>query len=341
MPVLRGDFAMMQLGPQGMVAGEGPFESRATPPAKGVAFYVNDFVLSDPRPWKIPASWEYFPEWKTLRVPADTEPPVLRWETMERDTFQEVFDEIMAALADGELQKAVPVVTERAVLEGGSMASLLAQTKRQDGAWLYGFQNGDVGFAGRTPERLFTVRDGDLHTMALAGTAPPEAAETFEKDPKERLEHRMVVQDLLSVMGCFGEVKVSPRRQLDVGGMLHFLTNFEVALDAAGAALDLNRVLRAFHPTPAVGVLPRSAEANSLLRRWRGKLKAPAYFGAPFGVKMDDTFHAVVGIRNVSWDGTQVALPSGCGILQGSVAEKEWRELELKREWVKRAFSLG
>lgn len=327
---------MMQLGPKGMVAGSGPFESLARPPASGVAFYVNDFVLSDPRPWKVPTNWQFVADWEST---GDAEPPVLRWEVPDDTVFREVFDEIMAALADGDLQKAVPVVTERAVLESGSMANLLALTERQDGAWLYGFQDGEFGFSGRTPERLFTVRDGVLRTMALAGTAQPEAAADFEKDPKERMEHRMVVQDLLSVMGCFGDVRVSPRRQLDVGGMLHFLTNFEVDL-GRGEALDLNRVLRAFHPTPAVGVLPRSAEAHNLLRRWRSRLETPAYFGAPFGVKMDDTFHAVVGIRNVTWEGAQVSLPSGCGILQGSVAEKEWRELELKREWVKRAFSL-
>ena len=46
--------AFLQDADGSFLMGTGPFVERASPPAKGVAFYRNDFWLSDPKPWKIP-----------------------------------------------------------------------------------------------------------------------------------------------------------------------------------------------------------------------------------------------------------------------------------------------
>ncbi len=340
LPSLTGDFALLQSRALGFVLGRGPFEGQAKPPESGVAFYVNDFALGDPRPWKVPASFEIHDHWGGVAVSGQAAMPEIEWEPVDASNFESVFEGIMSAIGEGWLSKAVPAVTERGVLRGGEMSSLLlAQAPRRDGGWLYGFQDGEFGFAGRTPERFITVGDGGLRTMALAGTARPEAAAAFEEDPKEIEEHAVVVDDLKRVLGAFGEVSVAPREQLDVGGMLHFLANCEVQLDT-DAPPELDELLNALHPTPAVGVLPRSTKASEFLAGCRARLATPAYFASPFGVKVDQAFHAVVGIRSVFWEGSRVFLPSGCGILRGSQLDREWRELALKRDWVKRAFSL-
>ena len=41
-----------------VVIGRGPFEAAAEIPAAATAFYVQDFALQDPRPWKLPATLE-------------------------------------------------------------------------------------------------------------------------------------------------------------------------------------------------------------------------------------------------------------------------------------------
>ena len=69
--------------------------------------------------------------------------------------------------------------------------------------------------------------------------------------------------------------------------------------------------------------------------------ETPAVFGAPFGVKWDGGVHMVVAIRCVIWEGDRLALPSGCGIVGASDQAAEWRELALKRSWVKGALGLG
>jgi menaquinone-specific isochorismate synthase len=83
-----------------------------------------------------------------------------------------------------------------------------------------------------------------------------------------------------------------------------------------------------------VGVLPRDEASLARLMEYRRQLGAPAFYGAPFGLKMGDAFHCVVAIRGLCWSGSDVLLPSGCGIVGGSAFDHEWRELRLKREAV-------
>jgi menaquinone-specific isochorismate synthase len=47
-----------------------------------------------------------------------------------------------------------------------------------------------------------------------------------------------------------------------------------------------------------------------------------------------------VGIRHICWRGDEVLLPSGCGFIAESDPAREWRELALKRESVKRMFGV-
>ena len=49
------EFALFRLPDGRAWLGEGPFTALATAPAAGGAFYINDFDLQDPMPWKVPA----------------------------------------------------------------------------------------------------------------------------------------------------------------------------------------------------------------------------------------------------------------------------------------------
>ena len=177
-----------------------------------------------------------------------------------------------------------------------------------------------------------------MQTMALAGTAEPDAGAAFERDDKERVEHHLVVEALRRRLAAFGAVREGEREILDVGGMIHFLTRFEVALEKQPA---VDEVISALHPTPAVGVVPRSQLALSMLHSIRENLGVPDAFGAPFGVKLGEHFEASVAIRGLFWQGGRVLLPSGCGIVGASKLGDEWAELGLKRRWVKNAFGLA
>ena len=64
-------------------------------------------------------------------------------------------------------------------------------------------------------------------------------------------------------------------------------------------------------------------------------------FGAPFGVEWPDgRAHCVVAIRNAQWNGPDVMIGAGGGIIEQSVLEREWAELQLKHAAVKRLLDL-
>ena len=129
----------------------------------------------------------------------------------------------------------------------------------------------------------------------------------------------------------------SKRSILDLGVLVHFHTPIEVFLYGDRNIGDL---VKRLHPTPALGPLPRTKETMDNLIRWRDMLGCPPFFGAPFGVFDHGEFHAVVAIRGVHWNGEDVEVPSGCGVIEASRLVNEWRELELKRSAVKSSFDI-
>ncbi len=330
-----GECAVLRVGPGLWVWGRGPFRRASQAPAGGVAFYVNDFNLSDAEPWRVPA------EWGVGAAPAlpGAEPLEIAWEAVERGAFDRAFAEAEAERATGRLRKVVLAVPERGRVVEGQAGELMARALRFPGGgvcWSYAWHEGDAGFAGATPECLFTLRGGRLHTMALAGTARPAERAGFEADEKEIREHEFVAETIAAKLAPLGVVKRGPREVLNVGEMLHFITRFAVEVDG----VEPDRMIRQLHPTPAMGVLPDDETTRARLSTWRGELETPAGFGAPFGVKWEGGFHAVVAIRGMSWRGPEVSLTAGCGLVEGSRLEREWRELELKRAWVKRALAI-
>jgi menaquinone-specific isochorismate synthase len=310
--------------------GWGPFAETAEPP-DGPCFYVNDFTLSDEKPWKVPARLVPVAGPADLQTENGTAPRV-SWDRPQAEWFKMAFRRIRRDVLGERLRKMVPILTERGVLQEGRLTSLLTRVMQAPaGLWSYAFVHGDNGFLGATPELLLDVQDRALRTMALAGTAKPNRAASFETDVKEIEEHELVAGFLQEALEPLGTVTRGSRKVSEAAGLTHFHTELSVVLDAPP---DLNALVRRLHPTPAVGVLPRDETSLARLMEYRRQLGAPAFFGAPFGLKVDGAFHCVVAIRGISWSGPEVLLPSGCGIVAGSAFDHEWRELRLKREAV-------
>ncbi len=335
------DYAFLKTDSGQFVCGWGPFSEAAAAPESGVAFYENDFELSDPKPWKIPASHAMTPNLDPIKAEladAGQTPPTVEWESLRNGLFQNVYDDIMADIRAGILEKSVPVLTERGRLAGGRPEAWIHAADRLPAAFFsYGRRRGKSGAIGATPELFFALHGRRLTTMALAGTAPKQRVSSFERDEKEIHEHEFVAEYLVQKLGALGPVRRESRQLLDLGAIAHFLSPIHVDLDEEH---DLGSLIRLMHPTPALGSFPRTKAALEKLRRYRSQLQAPADFGAPFGVWVDGSFHAVVAIRNISWRDDRVFLPSGVGVVKESVFENEWRELTLKRKAVREVFGL-
>ncbi len=316
------------------MVGLGPFESVETVPESKSAFYCNDFSLSDPAPWKIPAEMREVKDLGELGILSDA--LEIDWHEVEAEGFARVFSEINECIVSGMIEKSVPVATERGVVRKGSGHSL-HRNMRNLGApfYRYGWSHGESGFCGATPELLFELVGKSLKTMALAGTAKVDELEVFAVDGKEIREHEFVAQTLVAKLSDIGEVSRAERMIMDLGQLVHFHTPISVELFEKRGIDDL---IRRLHPTPALGPLPRTQQTLELLKDWRARLGCPPCFGAPFGLLKEGVFRSVVAIRGIHWDAGEVAIPSGCGVIEASRLMNEWRELRLKREAVKASF---
>jgi menaquinone-specific isochorismate synthase len=339
---------ILALAPDRLWIAWGGWERARAPIDETASWYAPDFFLAAPDPWLIPEnqmemSWaELAGHLRQTGAGARARTAAANgghWSEPDFAQWARVFGSLAARMQTGSLRKAVPVLFEHAaatVSESllGSMLCKLSGIRQP--VFAYGWWSLGEGMLGATPEALFSLGDpGTLSAMALAGTRPrpsgPGSPRASWTDAKEEHEHALVVEDIRAVLAAFGEVSISPRRMLALAMMDHWLTELRVAL--RGPA-DFDRVVRALHPTAALGVAPRSEGWQ-----WLGDLetnRARGRFGAPFGVRWPDgRAHCLVAIRNIQWNRQEVLLGSGCGIVDGSRVEREWDELRLKRLSVK------
>ncbi len=313
-----------------IIVGYGPFEAREEPPSAGVAFYRNDFFLSNQRPWLIPERVERWEgDCRTARK--------LDWVDPDAGDFAKVFREVGEAIEKRVIEKSVPVAvaTAEGDVDVEALLGALGRLPREMRA--YGWIGDEEGFVGATPEVLFRFFDGRIDTMALAGTARGEELRLFAADEKEIREHEFVAETLISKLADLGMVRRGERGILELGKLIHFETKIHVEL-YRNYGVDF--LIERLHPTPALGPLPRTEETMEMLRGWRERLGCPGEFGAPFGLWRDGEFEILVGIRMLAWSGKELKLPSGCGVIEESRLVNEWRELELKRDSVRGIFGV-
>ena len=182
------EFAVMRSYQGDLIMGYGEMYSHHRAPDSGTAFYINDYSLSDSRPWKT------FSHMGVIEVPKLPDSDVLvEWEGIEPECFATIFNEIQDLIALEQMVKSVPVVTQKGTFKQGGPLGLLANMfKHSEGLYPYAWKGKEGGFCGLSPEVFFGVRKSRLQTMALAGTAKVSDADVLAWDKKEIQEHEFV-----------------------------------------------------------------------------------------------------------------------------------------------------
>jgi len=340
------DFAFVQTAPGRVFVGWGPFEQLPFRRPERPAFYVTDFFLDDAHPWRHPAEWEEVAIEELvarLRGDAVARQPEIEWDAPAIDEFAPLFHSAQADMERGEFSKIVPVIFEHGTLRGdGLLAHLLSQlTLLPPGVWAYGYAYKSHGMIGASPEMLFQAEAHGYRTMALAGTRPVAHAEELLVDPKERREHRMVVDDIVRRLAPFGNIEIGPLGLLRLPAIAHLVTPIFFAESGGSEKMSFAEMVRRLHPTAALGVSPRTPAGERWLREADRGVKRRA-FGAPFGIEREDrSALALVAIRNVQWQHERVRVGSGAGLLPESRLEREFEEMRQKRDQVKALFDLN
>lgn len=261
-----------------------------------------------------------------------------------RDQWMQTVSQALNSISGGDLTK---VVLARRIRLGfdspPSPAALVGKLAAAAGScFVFLLETDDVAFLGASPERLYR-RDGrEFATEALAGTRPrsddperdAELAAALLGSEKECREHRNVVDGLagaLHELGC--EFRITGKPSLRrLSRVQHLYQEISCSLPPGISDAQL---VRALHPTSAVGGDPRDAALQAISelepfdRGW--------YAGLVGVIGADDADFAVA-IRSALLHGSQADLYGGAGIVAGSEPACEWDETVDKMAWLTRGI---
>jgi len=264
-------------------------------------------------------------------------PPHLR--PQDRTAWDVLVSEALGAFESGHLRK---VVLARALeIEADAPLSILEvrERMRSIAGPAVGYElRADDGttLLGASPERLFTLEAGRLETQALASSAAPGELERLTGGRKEAREHAAVVESIrAALLPLSSEVEIGAAPEpLALGYVSHLRTPVRARLRPGVTPAD---VVRALHPTAAVGGTPRD-EALAFLRTHE-RLARGWYAGA-IGWLGPDRAALRVALRSALVRGNAARLYSGAGCVPGSTAEGEWTETAVKARFMLRAFGV-
>jgi 2-succinyl-5-enolpyruvyl-6-hydroxy-3-cyclohexene-1-carboxylate synthase len=291
--------------------------------------------------------------------------------TLDSQLFSEIFSDLQDRLKQGELTKGVPYLfekTEQSVSPLHRLRYLVNLLRKTQGQPLqvYGIWDSQEGILGATPEILFSQSGDQFETVALAGTRlhgePAHSVNSLAvsplmDDPKERLEHQIVVDGISGALRTslgdeLVDLQVGQLHELQLPSLTHLCTPVSFRLkENQGTGSDLfGRVVRTLHPTPALGAFPKEVGSEWLARIQkkipRGRFGAP--FGAVFGEsvlgELNETQrlqgHCLVAIRNLQWDQQGTRMGAGCGVVPASQLDREWGEIQGKIKAIQSWFGL-
>lgn len=211
------------------------------------------------------------------------------------------------------------------------------------GAYVFAIQRGTRYFVGATPERLVCGTDGQVQTVALAGSAPRGATEEEDlrlgaellQSAKNQEEHQYVVATIREALSslCTSVQVANPPHLRQLQNIQHLETTITGDLQAGRSILE---TIEDLHPTPAVGGVPRQS-ALEAIRSQEGMDRG--WYAAPIGwVGASGNGEFAVALRSALIDGNQATLFAGCGIVADSKPESEYAESCWKLQVMQRAL---
>jgi isochorismate synthase len=266
---------------------------------------------------------------------------------MTRTTSQLVVQDLLPANAWKELvaatvQKIQQGIHQKVVLARGVQArsetepldvnaTLYRLRAHYPDVYIFAIQRGASYFVGATPERLLRVSNGQVLTMALAGSAPRDAIE--EKDQqlclellqskKNKSEHTIVVATICDALAhiCSQIWVADTPELLRLQNIQHLKTPIIGKLLPDHYALE---ALQELHPTPAVGGFPRDAALGEI-RDHEGLDRG--WYAGPIGwIDANGNGEFAVALRSALINGNKATLFAGCGIVADSNPESEYAE---------------
>jgi isochorismate synthase len=197
-------------------------------------------------------------------------------------------------------------------------------------AFIYIYSSPDIGtWIGASPEKLLTVENGTLQTVALAGTL--EKNSEFDWSKKEREEQAYVENFISNVFSKIGvsDYKKGNVQTIAAGNLRHLQSTFSWQIHEETLEKDFSHFLTELNPTPAVCGLPK-IETAEFLKQNEGFERR--FYSGFAGIVDRETTQLFVNLRCMELMKEEVVLYAGAGITSDSIAQKELEETENKIE---------
>ncbi len=209
--------------------------------------------------------------------------------------------------------------------------------------YLFIYHHGKSTFFGATPEKLAEFRDGKIEIEALAGSAPrgltPEEDIKIEnellKDNKNLIEHDLVITHIKnSISNLTDNVSLDENHKIKKLAVIqHILTKITAAMKEPNMMLNL---LKELFPTPAVCGYPKDVSLH-LIKKMENYRRG-LYSGIIGWFNFNDEGDFAVAIRSALFTNNKLFAFAGCGIVEDSDPESEYKETELKLKTIMSLF---
>ena len=231
---------------------------------------------------------------------------------------------VLSRMVDRKLKGTVPIAYALEKLE-----------EKYPRCYILAYSRNNSVFFGASPEMLAKISAGYIEADALAGSIPRGASESEDKMLERELltsvknlnEQKAVVDFIVNAFSVFSE-KVNFSKH----PLIRKLSNIQHLWTPISAKLkkheEVFSILKAIHPTPAICGAPWSAALGSIIEmedHSRGLFTGSIGW---FNFKGEGEF--AVAIRSALIKDNYLHAFAGCGIVEGSDPELEFREAELK-----------
>jgi isochorismate synthase len=252
--------------------------------------------------------------------------PTSSVETITKDGYLALADQFIRA-SSGEFLKLVLSRTKTIENQGMNLYELfLALQKKHPNAFVYIFNHPSSGcWMGASPELLLSADQGNMLTVALAGTKlfnPSD--ENSYWSAKDRMEQDIVVQYVENTLKAHHlRYSMHGPEDHEAGKLVHLKTSFHFE-----APSDVFGLIHHLHPTPAVCGLPKNRSVEYIAEHEKYDRRYYAGFLGP--VQNEQKIDFFVNLRCMHINQQQFVLYAGSGIVQESRPEGEWEETERK-----------
>ena len=213
--------------------------------------------------------------------------------------------------------------------------------------FMYYLKFGAKKVIGASPELLFSLRDGEMTTRPLAGTArrgkddaeDQALARELLNDPKERAEHTMLVdlhRNDIGRVAQFGTVRVR-----DLMSVKKFSHVQHISSEIVGMIHPNHDMFSAFASNFPAGTVSGAPKIESMKIIEKNEPEARGPYGGGvghFGFNGDCTF--ALALRSIFIAGDTAYAQTSGGIVYDSDPEKEYAEIQNKLAAMKKALGV-